>query len=142
MFSYIWPLVLVIVSNTVYQICSKGIPANASPYAALTITYAVGAIFSAALHFIIQPGTGLLQEITRMNWAPYVLGLVIVGLEVGWIYAYRAGWQVSTGMTVQSAFLAVALVIVGYLLYHEAVTWNKVVGIVICLVGLAFINWK
>lgn len=142
MLSYIWPMLLIIMSNTVYQICSKGIPANASPYAALTVTYAVGAVFSAVLHFIIRPGTGLLQEIGGMNWAPYVLGLVIVGLEVGWIYAYRAGWQVSTGMIVQSAFLAIALIAVGYLLYHEAITWNKLVGIAICLVGLVFINWK
>lgn len=142
MFSYIWPMVLIIISNTVYQICSKGIPSNASPYAALTITYAVGAVFSAALHFVIQPGTGLIHEFAKMNWAPYILGLVIVGLEVGWIYAYRAGWQVSTGMIIQCSFLAVVLIFVGYLLYHEAITWNKLVGIAICLVGLGFINWK
>lgn len=75
-----------------------------------------------------------------MNWAPFVLGLVIVGLEVGWIYAYKAGWQVSTAFIVQSAFLAVILIFVGFLLYHEAITWNKIVGIGICLVGLFFIN--
>ncbi len=32
-----------------------------------------------------------------------MLGIVIVGLETGWIYAYKAGWQVSTGFIVQSA---------------------------------------
>ena len=77
-----------------------------------------------------------------MNWAPYVLGLVIVGLEVGWIYAYKAGWQVSTGFIVQSAILSVILIFVGYLLYQEALTWNKLVGIGICLVGLFFLNMK
>lgn len=25
-----------------------------------------------------------------MNWAPFVLGIVIVGLETGWFYAYKA----------------------------------------------------
>ena len=77
-----------------------------------------------------------------MNWAPAVLGLVIVGLEVGWIYAYKAGWPVSTGFIVQSAFLAVALLAVGYFLYHETLTWNKIAGAVICLIGLGFINYK
>ena len=31
---------------------------------------------------------------------------------------------------------------VGYLFYHEALTWNKLVGVGICLVGLVFINLK
>ena len=54
----------------------------------------------------------------------------------------RMLWQVSTGFIVQSAFLAVALIFVGYLAYHEALTWNKLVGVAVCLVGLVFINLK
>lgn len=77
-----------------------------------------------------------------MNFSPALLGIVLVGLEVGFIYAYKAGWQVSMLSIVQSAFLAIALIFVGYLLYHEAITWNKLVGVVICLIGLAFINHK
>ena len=65
-----------------------------------------------------------------------------MGLEVGWIYAYKAGWPVSTAQIVQSAVLTVALIFVGLLLYHEALTWNKLVGIAICMVGLFFINYK
>ena len=142
MFNYIWPIALVLLSNTAYEICAKGVPSNASPFAALTITYAVGAIVTAVMHFITHPSANILKEFAKMNWAPYVLGFVIVGLEVGWIYAYKAGWQVSTGSIVQSAFLAVILIFVGYFLYRESMTWNKIVGIVICLVGLVFINLK
>lgn len=142
MFNYIWPIALVLLSNTVYQICAKGIPSNTSPFAALTITYIVGAIFSAVMHFVTHPTVNIFTEFTKMNWTPYVLGLVVVGLEVGWIYAYKAGWQVSMGYIVQSAILAVILIFVGFLLYHEAITWNKFVGVVICLVGLVFINIK
>ena len=84
----------------------------------------------------------MFSEFPKMNWAPYVLGLVIVGLEVGFIYAYKAGWQVSTASVVQSAFLAVALVIVGFIAYREALTWNKILGVIVCLIGLVFINLK
>lgn len=142
MFNYVWPIALVLLSNTAYQICTKSVPGNASPFAALTLTYIVGAIFSTVMHLIIHPTASLIKEFAKMNWAPYVLGLVIVGLEVGWIYAYKVGWQVSTGSIVQSAFLAVILIVVGLFLYHEPITWNKLVGIGICLVGLVFINMK
>jgi len=142
MFNYIWPIALVLLSNTAYQICAKEIPGDASPFAALTITYIIGAVFAAAMHFLTHPTVNILKSFTRMNWAPYALGVVIVGLEVGWIYAYKAGWQVSTGSIVQSAFLAVILIFVGLILYSEAITWNKLLGIVICLIGLVFINLK
>ena len=71
-----------------------------------------------------------------------VLGLVILGLEAGWIYAYKAGWPVSTAFIVQSAILAGFLLAVGYVLYREPLAWNKVAGVVICLIGLYVINYK
>ena len=142
MISYIWPIALVIFSNTVYQICAKGIPEEVSPFASLAVTYTIGAAVSVVLHLLLRPGDGIFKEFAKMNWAPFVLGLVIVGLEVGWIYAYQAGWPVSTGMIVESAILAAVLIFVGRALYHEPVTWNKLLGIVICLVGLVFINLK
>ena len=142
MFSYIWPIALVVVSNVVYQICAKSVPEDMNPFASLTITYLVGAAASAILFLLLGHGGSLVKEYGKLNWAPFVLGIVIVGLEAGWLFAYKAGWQVSTGFIVQSAFLAVVLLFVGYFLYHEALTWNKLLGVVICLVGLAVINSK
>ena len=97
---------------------------------------------SGALFFALNRGGNLVHEYGKLNWAPIILGIVIVGLEVGWIYAYKAGWQVSMGFIVQSAFLATALLLIGFFLYHEALTWNKLVGVAICLVGLVFINYR
>ena len=142
MFAYIWPIGLVVVSNVVYQICAKSVPEAINPLASLTITYLVGAVVSGILFFVLNRGGNLFQEYGKLNWAPIVLGIVIVGLETGWLYAYKAGWQISMGFIVQSAFLAVILVFVGYLLYHEALTWNKLVGVGVCLAGLVLINIK
>lgn len=138
--SMIWPVVLVIFANIVYQICAKGVPENMDAMASMTITYLVGAACSAIMYFMMNRNGNLLQEYTKTNWAPIFLGVSVVGLEVGFIYAYKNGWAVSTLSIVQSAFLAVALIIVGAVLYHEAITANKVIGIVICLIGLYFIN--
>ena len=82
----------------------------------------------------------LLQEYAKMNWAPIFLGVSVVGLEVGFIYAYKNGWAVSTASIVQSAFLAVALLFVGALLYHESISISKIIGVIFCLVGLVFLN--
>ena len=83
--NYIWPLLIIIFSNTLYQICAKGIPEQMNTYASMTITYAVATLFSA---------------------------------------------------------LAIILIFVGLIGYHESITWSKVLGVAICLVGLYFINKK
>ena len=140
MFSYIWPLGLVLISNIVYQICAKSTPKAINPLAALTITYAISSLMCGILYYVLNKGGNLLKEYTHLNWAPFTLGVVIIGLEVGWIYAYKAGWEVSKGFIVQSSFLAVALLLVGFFLYQEALSTSKVIGVLICLVGLYFIN--
>ena len=142
MLSYIWPIALIVLSNTLYQICAKSVPEGMDPFASLTVTYLVGAAVSGILYFLLGTSTNLLKEYSKLNWAPVVLGVVIVGLEAGYIIAFKAGWQISTAQVVQAAILAGVLLFVGYLLYHEALTWNKILGIVICLVGLVFINLK
>ena len=142
MLSYIWPIALIVLSNTLYQICAKSVPEGMDPFASLTVTYLVGAVLSGILYFTLGSRAGLLKEYSRLNWAPVVLGIVIVGLEAGYIYAFKAGWQVSTAQVVQAAILAGVLLFVGWLLYREALTWNKILGIAICLVGLVFINMK
>lgn len=141
MFSYVWPIALVVLSNTVYQICAKSVPEKMNPFASLTVTYLTGAAASLMLFFLLGGGS-LAEEYGRLNRVPFLLGLSVVGLEAGFIYAYKAGWPVSTASIVQSAFLSAALLVVGTALYHEAVTWNKLVGIAFCMIGLIFINRK
>ena len=138
--SYFWPIALVVVSNVVYQVCAKSVPKEMDTMASMTVTYLVGAACSAALFFLMNRGGSLLQEYGKMNAAPVLLGISVVGLEVGFLYAYKVGWPVSTASTVRSAFLAIALLAVGALLYHEVITLNKVIGVVICLVGLYILN--
>lgn len=141
--SYIWPIALIVLSNTVYHICAKSSPEGVNPFATLTVTYLIGIVCSVILYFVTGGAKdGLIYEYAKMNWAPYVLGIAIVGLEAGNIYAYKAGWPVSAASIVQNAILALVLLVVGCLFFKESLTWNRAVGIGICMVGLVFINWK
>lgn len=138
--SMIWPIALVVFSNIIYQICAKGVPKEMDAMASMIITYLVGAVCSAIMFFIMNKNGNLLHEYSKMNLAPVFLGISVVGLEVGFIYAYKNGWEVSTASIVQSAFLAVVLLIVGALLYHESISVNKMIGVVFCLIGIIFLN--
>ena len=142
MLSYIWPIALVVLSNTLYQVCAKSVPEGMNPFASLTVTYLIGAVISGVLYFALNRNANLLREIRMINWASIVLGVVIIGLEVGFIYAFRAGWQIGTAQIISSAMVAALLIFVGWLLYHEAITWNKLLGIAVCIAGLVLINLR
>ena len=62
MFAYIWPMALLLLSNTVYQICAKAVPEDISPFASLTVTYLVAAAASTVLFFTLHRGSSLPEE--------------------------------------------------------------------------------
>ena len=135
-----WPIALIVFSNVFYHICSKQTPEGVHPLAALTVTYLVSAVASGILFYLITPGGKLLAEYRHINWTTFILGLAIVGLEAGSIYMYKAGWNINAGHLVHGTILAVLLVFVGYFLYHETVSAQKILGILLCLAGLFLIN--
>lgn len=136
----LWPVILIVVSNIFYHVCTRSSPEGMNPFASLTVTYLVGAAVSAAAYFLLNPGHNLLQEYRQLSWTPFVLGLAIVGLEAGYIYMYRAGWEISTAQLLCSSLLAVCLLAVGYFAYHESISLTKIIGVAVCLLGLYLIN--
>ena len=135
-------MILVIITNAAYQVCTKSVPKDMNPFASLTITYFIGMLASIAMFFVTNRGGSLIREFNKAGFVPIILGLVIMGLETGWIYAYKAGWQVGTSFIIQSAALTAILICIGYIIYHETLSWNKFTGIGICLIGLVVINLK
>ncbi len=135
-----WPIGLLILSNVAYHICSKSLPEGFHPLAATSLTYLVGAVFAFFIYLLINRKGHFFGEFKHVNWVPFVLAAAIVGLEAGAMYMYRVGWEISVGQLVMSAILAIALLIIGVIFFKESFTVSKVIGIVLCLAGLFFIN--
>ena len=115
-------------------------PEGTNTFGALTVTYLVGAVLSAILFVVSVKPAGAVQEITKINWTSFILGLSIVGLEAGYVFLYRAGWKVSNGALTANICLAIALLVIGYFLYKEAISMRQVAGIIVCGIGLFLIN--
>lgn len=134
-----WPIMLAVAADIFYQVTAKSTPHNLNPFAALTITYLVSSAVCFLLFYVTKGGS-LLQEYTKVNWTTFVMSLAIVGLEAGSIYMYKVGWNINTGFIVKAICVGIALIIVGYLIYNETVSFTKIAGIAVCLVGLYLIN--
>ena len=140
MWEMIWPILLVILSNTVYNICTKSTPGNVNAFGTLMITYAVATILTAVIFVFLVKPENVLTELSRVNWTSVVLGMAIVGLVLAYIFAYRAGWKVSSASLVANIGLAIVLIFVGVILYGENISLKQVMGILVCCVGLFLIN--
>lgn len=134
------PIAVVVLSNILYHVCSKATPDGLNPFAALTVTYLIGAALSFILYLVLNRGGDFVSELKQLNWSTWLLGLSIVGLETGTIYMYKTGWNISVGSLIQSSILAICLVIIGVVFYKEHISLTKGIGIAICTVGLIFIN--
>lgn len=137
-----WPLFLIIASNVCYHLSSRCASRTANPFAALVAAYLVGAAGALVLYFATER-TGfhsLAVQARELNWANFALGFAIIGLEGGFLWLYRCGWSVSVGPILSYTGLAVALLLLGALLFHEHVGWRQIAGTALCLAGIALVT--
>lgn len=135
-------IAIVILANVLYHAAQKSVAPNAHPLVATMVAYlAAMVICMVALPFFPLQNP-LSEELKRLNWSSYALGASIVGVELGYLLAYRAGWDVSIGSVVANVGIAILLVPLGILLFKETVSWTTLVGIVLCLAGVFLIAKK
>ena len=79
-------------------------------------------------------------ELKKINWTAPALGIFLVCMDVSVLLMFRMGWNLSVGSVLLYVLLAIALVIVGAVFYKEKVTLKRLVGIIMCIVGVILIS--
>ena len=127
-------------SSIFYHVFVKLIPANANPAVSLAVAYLTSLILCAGLLFLYPVDRSIIQEIKKLYWATVGLALALVGLELGFLLAYRAGWKISTAAIIVNVAATLLLVPVGMLLFKQKLSPINMVGIVVCVAGLVMVN--
>jgi uncharacterized membrane protein len=134
---------LAVLANLFYHVSQKLTPSGANPALAIAVTYLVGMGLSLMILWMFFPlKTGLGPALRQLNWASVMLGLAVVGIEFGFLLAYRAGGNISLAQIVVSATVTLALIPMGLVFFNEKISWVNGLGIVLCLAGLVLINIK
>ena len=142
MFLFYFSMALTILSGALYHVFQKLTPGNVHPMLALVITYVTAIVICLVLLPLYPSKTGIVESLRQLNWASFALALAIVGLEIGFLLAYRAGWNISLGAIVSNVAVTIVLVPIGLLLFKERISLVNFIGIVICIAGLVMINHK
>jgi len=120
----------------------KATPNVLHPIVALIVTYVCASVVSIVAFFMFVPKTNLIEAVKDANWSSYVLGFAVVGLELGYLLAYRAGWHISTMSLLANTLVALLLIPIGIMLYKESITLHATLGIALCIIGLMLITKK
>ena len=139
MWNMIWPLLIVVGANTIYNISTKSTPGDVNAFASLATSYFIATVGSVVMFFLTSDSKNLLVEISKTNWSALALGIAIVGLEFGYICIYRAGWKIGVASLVANISLACVLLLIGLFVYKEVITLKQLLGMGICAVGLMLI---
>jgi drug/metabolite transporter (DMT)-like permease len=132
-------IALVVVTNLVYHLAQKSIGRDVHPLVSVFASYAIALVTTLCLFpfFPVRPSLG--AAVRQLRWPTVAIGISIVGIEVGFLLAYRAGWRISLGSTATAAAVAVLLIPAGLLLFGERLSLANVAGIALCIAGLSLI---
>jgi len=133
---------IAILSSVLYHFSQRATPRGVNPPLALLVTYAAAMAVTAVLLLAMPARRGLLVELRHLNWASYVLAVSIVGLEVGFLLAYRSGWNLGLAAVITNVAASLLLVPVALLVFKDQLNWVNLAGILTCLAGLIMLNWR
>jgi drug/metabolite transporter (DMT)-like permease len=134
---------LIIIGVVAYSVCQKSIPADIDALIALASAYFIAFVSCVAILFFTG---GLKKESLFFNgqrWLPILLlGFSLIMIDLGFLYAYRTGWKISTASIIAGSFTTIALALIGLLWYRDQITLINIAGIALGAVGVVLMNLK
>jgi drug/metabolite transporter (DMT)-like permease len=134
------PLALAVAGSLVYHAAAKSIPKTLDPAAALIGLYATALAGSIVTFALLKSAPAPLQF--ARFWHPTVamVGIGALMIELGFLLAYRGAWPVSTASVIANAIVAVLLLPLAALVFGEAITVDRALGVVLCLIGVSLLQ--
>jgi multidrug transporter EmrE-like cation transporter len=135
----VW-LSLAVACTVGYHLVLKLTPAGANPLLSLLVTYALVTMLFGAILLVTPAGFEWRHEVRQLNWTAVALAIAIVGLDLGFLFLYRSGFEVSLGALVTQSAAALLLLAIGVAVFRERLSAANAVGLVLCLAGLWLVN--
>lgn len=133
--AFVYSIVLVIGSQVVYQLAVKAIPRDANPFGVLILVYGIAMVACMALAPLAGKPIAIVDIKRLLGWPALLLAVAVVGIEVGYLLAYRSGWTLGITFAVSSVATVTLLALLGVLLFGEHLDARRILGLVLALAG-------
>jgi len=138
-FTFVGPPLLVIGGSLLYHVAAKSVPKTVAPLAAL-----IGVYFTALVASIVAYAVANRTALSPISAIGHptiaAVGLGVLMIELGFLLTYRAAWPVSMASVMMNGIVAVLLLPVGAALFGETITFVRLMGVVLCLLGLTLLQ--
>ncbi len=138
-FTLVGPPLLVIGGSLLYHVAAKSVPKTVAPLAAL-----IGVYFTALVASIVAYAVANRTSLSPISAIGHptiaAVGLGVLMIELGFLLTYRAAWPVSMASVMMNGIVAVLLLPVGAALFGETITFVRLMGVVLCLLGLTLLQ--
>jgi len=132
----LFPIGLIIASQVGYQLAQRAMPASANPFTVIAIAYLLGIIACA----LLAPGAGrpigLVDAALLKHWPIWALAVSVVGIELGYLLAYRAGWPLATTTGIGYTATMVLVAVIGAVFFSEGMSVRRAAGLVMAIGGV------
>lgn len=140
---YFFPPILIVLGLVIYQVSQKSTDQNANPFIVIIMAYLIGIAACAAGYFLIpRQDADLVPMMRTVGWSALGIGLGAAAIEIGFMLAYRAGWNLSLLPVSVNVCGAVVLILVGIFAFRETLSIEKILGVLLCIGGLVLITIK
>ena len=132
------PIAMIVIGGVLYHVSQKSTPRGVEPFFSLAVSFGLATV-ACLLVFFFRGGSGA-EQMKQVNWTAYALALSLVGIESGYLIAYRAGYRINLTSLACNTAIAVALIFIGTMLYSERLAPRNIAGAVLCLIGLTLLR--
>jgi len=136
MLARLGPILLVVVSSVAYQFAQRAVSATANALSVFVLVYLLGMVLCLVLAPLCSRSMSVADLQLLKAWPTWLLGVSVVGIEVGYLLAYRAGWPVGTAVGVTYTLTIAVLAVAGVVFLSEEVSLRRVAGLCFSLAGL------
>jgi drug/metabolite transporter (DMT)-like permease len=136
MLARLGPILLVVLSSVAYQFAQRAVSSTANAFSIFVLVYLLGMVLCLVLAPLWGRPMALADLQLLKTWPAWVLGVSVVGIEVGYLLAYRAGWPVGTAVGVTYTLTIAVLALAGVMFLSEELSMRRVMGLCFSLAGL------
>ncbi|WP_374653513.1 EamA family transporter [Dongia sp.] len=128
-------ITIAIVSQVLYHVAQKAMPSGTRPFLLLAVVYAIATVSCVCLSFVGAKSMTMSDLKPLLSWPVLLLTASVVGIEIGYLLAYRQGWSIGLAFSVASTATVILLAIIGFLALSESLNKWQMSGLGLALVG-------
>jgi drug/metabolite transporter (DMT)-like permease len=135
-------LLIAALGNATYHLSQKTLAPAANPMVLLMAVYAVAFVAAALAAPFFRTSTPIAWTAQVFNWPVLALGVSVLLIEIGFLLAYRSGGSLQWSGVAVNGVSAILLLPAALLVFREAFSPARAMGLLLTLSGLAIMTRK